>query len=113
MSFFSKVCGITALMLCGIANAQVIAPEQAQDYVGRFATVCGKIAQIADKGDYVFINLTRPFPNHNFYYFYPKNNFARNEIVNSKACVTGIVEQKTGKTPQIKVSEQGQIQVVR
>lgn len=86
-----------------------LSATDAKDHVGETATVCGTVASTrhlaASRGSPTFLNLDKPYPNHEFTvviwganranFGEPEKDFKDKEI-----CVTGTIETYRGK-PQI------------
>jgi hypothetical protein len=84
---------------------QRIAPEQAKDYVGRVATVCGKVAGVhqamRSKGQPTFINLDAAYPNQIFTILIwgsnrPKFGNLEQDYADKHLCVTGAISSYRG-----------------
>ena len=81
-----------------MANTNYIGTDQVSRYVGKEVSVCGKVVQIhtTRNGD-TFINLDRPHPYQNFY-FYLYNQYVNKEIfLNKTLCRKGVVNSHKGK----------------
>ncbi len=81
-----------------MANTNYIRTDQVSRYVGKEVSVCGKVVQIhtTRNGD-TFINLDRPHPYQNFY-FYLYNQYVNKEIfLNKTLCRKGVVNSHKGK----------------
>ncbi len=81
-----------------MANTNYIGTDQVSRYVGKEVSVCGKVVEIhsTSNGD-TFINLDRPHPYQNFY-FYLYNQYVNKEIfLNKTLCRKGVVNSHKGK----------------
>jgi DNA/RNA endonuclease YhcR with UshA esterase domain len=113
---------ITILLLMFSASnvfaADTITPEDASKYVGKQATVCGKVASThystRSRRQPTFININRPYPNQIFTALIwgadriKFQNAPENYYRNKNICVSGLVEQYKG-TPEIIVRNPNQI----
>lgn len=97
-----------------------IPASEASKYVGKSAIVCGQVASATyaarSKGRPTFLNLDRPYPNQIFTAVIWGENRAKfstpaeKQYNDKKICVTGLITSFRG-TPQIVVSEPGQIRL--
>jgi hypothetical protein len=101
----------------GAQAVEQIGPEDAPNYIGQQAQVCGVVAsaQFANRsrGQPTFLNLGTPFPQHIFTaliwgsnrpaFAYPPESLRGEEI-----CVQGLISEFRGK-PEIVVSRPSQI----
>lgn len=103
---------LAILLLPAAAAAQeVIAPERANDFVGKSGKVCGKIesarhAQNAE-GQPTFLHLGAPFPKHSFQVRILGKNRARfttppETLVGFDICVSGNIVNIGGR-PEIEI----------
>ncbi|MCH2071453.1 hypothetical protein OHW25_04810 [Acinetobacter baumannii] len=92
-----------------LANA--LGPINAYDaklYVGKTATVCGKLVNVKPYKSHLFINLERSYPHQPFYFYIEKSNSqqitqAMNKL-GTKVCGTGLVESYKGRVEMQKLS---------
>lgn len=82
-------------------SAKKISVNEVSRFVGNKVTVCGKVAQISKVGIDSFINLNKPHPYQNFY-FYSANQTLSQKYLLKNVCGTGLVEKHNGKY-QIKI----------
>lgn len=82
--------------------AQNVSPNDSINYINKVATVCGKVAQVSVVDNSTFINIDKPHPYQNFYFYYPKPNYDAKKYINYNVCATGIVKRHNGKL-QIKL----------
>ena len=117
--FYSLVLSI--LLTAGTAfSADTVTPEDAINYIGKQATVCGKVASTKfstrSRRQPTFINLNKPYPNQIFtalIWGADRSNFPsapENYYSNKAICVSGIIELYRGK-PEIIVKSPNQIMV--
>jgi hypothetical protein len=114
---------LASLLLASPAACEEI-PEipaaAAADYVGRTATVCGRVMSAAHfgsvRGGPTFLNLDKPYPDQVFTVVIWNQNRGRFErppermFDGRSICVTGTIETYRGK-PQIEVVDPGQIRL--
>src|SRR5262245_23796958 len=103
---------VLSLLIC-LASAQPpdrITPAQAKDYLGKTATVCGKVASakyaINTRRKPTFLNLDEPFPKHIFtavIWDDARSKFGQPdvELLNKRICVTGSIEEYKSKPEMI------------
>lgn len=106
----------------GIPEPEIsINSDEAEDYIGKAAVVCGKVANVRFipqiGGQPTFINFGQPDPNQDFtiviwgehrlkWKELPENIYPHKEL-----CVTGMIESHDG-TPQIAAEQPQQIQLM-
>ena len=100
------------------AQGQPISPEEAQGYVGKVKTVCGKVASThyanKSKGRPTFINLSKPYPSQVFTVVIWGSDRSKFEeppdflYQDKEVCVTGKIAVFRG-TPEIIVKDPSQI----
>ena len=76
--------------------ANKITTNQASNYVGKNATVCGIIAEITTIRNDTFINIDSPHPYQKFY-FYVNNQTLGKQYLYKNVCGTGTVRIHKGK----------------
>ena len=60
------------LSICSISSfASELTSDSAKRNVGDVKTVCGKVVEITKIGNDIFINLNKPHPMQEFYFYYP------------------------------------------
>lgn len=92
-----KISFISFLLLFSFdVMANNITSNQVQNYVGKKATVCGKIAEISTVNNNTFINIDAPHPYQKFY-FYTHNQTLSNKYLFRTVCGTGVVRMHKGK----------------
>lgn len=97
-----------------------ISPEEAADYIGKRAEVCGSVAEVVQvqdiEGNPTFINLGAEHPNQDFTALIWADDRDRWDTTpevlydGQSICISGTVERHEG-TPQIIVSSPTQIQL--
>lgn len=85
-----------------IAEIEKLSPKQALNHVGKKATVCGTIVEISNFGNDTFVNIDKPHPYQQIY-FYLNQNLDKKYLF-KKVCGTGRIEKHKGKM-QIKISD--------
>jgi hypothetical protein len=101
-------------------SADTITPEDAINYIGQQATVCGNVASVhfssKSKGQPTFINLNRPYPHQIFTILIwgsDRSKFSSTPekyYNNKKICVSGTIQQYKGM-PEIIAKSSSQIEV--
>lgn len=81
-----------------MANTNYIGTDQVSRYVGKEVSVCGKVVEIhsTSKGD-TFINLDRPHPYQNFYFYIYNQRVNKDFFLNKTICRKGVVNSHKGK----------------
>jgi hypothetical protein len=111
---------LVALALpAGFSAQERISPSEAAKYVGKSATVCGKVASTAYAiqvvGRPTFLNLERPYPNQPFtvvIWGSERSKFSpppEKAYDGKKICVSGIVGRFRDEPPRIVVTKPSQI----
>ena len=105
----------------GLSAQERISPSEAAKYVGKSATVCGKVASTAYAiqvvGRPTFLNLERPYPNQPFTVVIWGSEQSRVSLPPEKAYdgktiyVSGIVRVFRDEPPRIVVSTPSQITI--
>jgi hypothetical protein len=113
----------TCLLWATAASAQgpTIGPDNAQGYIGKEATVCGKIDSArynenAD-GQPTFMHLGGAFPKHKFAIRVDgadrgKFDPAPENLVGKMVCVSGRVSRASGNRPEMSIDNPGVMQVL-
>ena len=118
------LCLIVALALATLIIEPALAQKkltaaEAKDHVGETATVCGNVVSTryaaSTKGQPIFLNLDRPYPNQIFTVLIWGSNrskFGKPEIEynEKRICVTGTITEYRG-VPEIVVDDRGQITI--
>ncbi|MEN8385525.1 hypothetical protein ACMGSW_16475 [Acinetobacter baumannii] len=100
---------LSLLSLTTFANAlSQINAYDAKSYIGKTATVCGKVVAVKPYKNNLFINLEKNYPNQPFY-FYIKKSDSREvskalEKIGKRVCGTGLVELYNGRVEMQKSS---------
>ncbi len=114
--------GVLAVLLltaCVAVEQQPITASEAQNHVGRTATVCGQVASThfaaSTRGRPTFINLDKPYPNQIFtgvIWGSDRSKFGNPEqsYKDKRICVSGRITIYRG-TPETVISEPSQVQV--
>jgi DNA/RNA endonuclease YhcR with UshA esterase domain len=102
------------------AHEQPISPEEAQNYVGKLKTVCGKVASThyanRSKGHPTFLNLNKPYPSQVFtvvIWGSDRSKFGKPPeylYSDKEVCVIGKITVFRG-TPEIIVKDPSQIRL--
>lgn len=88
--------------------ANIVSSSEARNHVGKNITVCGKAVQIAKVGRSTFINLDKPHPGKDFYFYYRGADFPSSTYQNKEVCGKGTIVMHKG-TPQIIIKNPGEI----
>jgi hypothetical protein len=112
----------TGLALAFAAAAQpTIGPDNAQGFIGKDATVCGKVDSARynenSDGQPTFMHLGGPFPKHKFAVRIDgshrgKFSPAPEEMVGKMICVTGRVARAAGNRPEMTIEAPAEMQVL-
>ena len=100
---------LSLLSLTTFANAlSQINAYDTKSYIGKTATVCGKVVAVKPYKNNLFINLEKNYPNQPFY-FYIKKSDSREvskalEKIGKRVCGTGLVELYNGRVEMQKSS---------
>lgn len=111
------------LLFAGAAAAQgpTIAPDNAQTFIGKEATVCGKVDSArynenAD-GQPTFMHLGGAFPKHKFAIRVDgahrgKFDPAPETLIGKMVCVSGRISRAAGNRPEMSIDSPGAMQVL-
>ena len=88
--------------------ATVLSSDQVAGFLGKKVTVCGRVVEISKLKNDIFINIDKPHPLQNFYFY--TNNFNDRKILFKNVCGTGVIEEHKGKY-QIKISNINQLSI--
>lgn len=92
-------------------SQEVINYDQASLHLDSYVTVCGKVAQVVNKGDHSFINFGATYPNQKFVLYITKNKYGNLSYFSGKnVCATGTVINYNGKPEIVNPTE---IKVIR
>jgi hypothetical protein len=112
---------VLALSTTAMAQGPTIAPDNAQSFIGKDATVCGKIDSArynenAD-GQPTFMHLGGSFPRHKFAVRVDGVNRGKfspppEQLVGSMICVGGRIGRAAGNRPEMIIEDPGEMQVL-
>ena len=112
------ILGITVLASVSFSQGGYISATEADKYIGKVKTVCGKVASatyaVRTKGQPTFLNLDQPYPNHVFAIVIwgsdrkKFKNAPETFFMDKLVCATGKIETHRGK-PQITAHDPSQI----
>lgn len=113
-----KYCFTAILIIVTVSlKAQSITAEQAKNYIGKPATVCGTVAGIftSDKSGITFISMGADYPKNTFTIVVFKDAVAKfsyrlSTLKNKSICVTGKIKNYKGK-PEIVADNESQIKM--
>jgi hypothetical protein len=101
---------LVALLLPAAARAQAVAPQDAAQYVGQTATVCGVVASaryaLRSRSRPTFRNLDQPYPHQVFTVVIfgderPKFGAPEVTFIRKRVCATGRIELYRGQAEMI------------
>ena len=99
--------------------SESLSPAQAKDYIGKIATICGKVVSARyatnTRRKPTFLNLDEPFPRQVFtalIWGSDRYKFGQPEVelMGERICVNGLIEGYKGK-PEIIVREKSQLEI--
>jgi hypothetical protein len=111
------------VVLAGSSFAQgpTIGPDNAQGFIGKDATVCGKVDSArynenAD-GQPTFMHLGGPFPKHKFAVRVDGQNRGKFDpvpeaLIGRMVCVSGRIGRAAGNRPEMTIDDPGVMQVL-
>lgn len=108
-SFAALAASLALSLLAAHAIASdFVSSTQAASHVGKVATVCGKAVDIANVNGDTFINLDKPYPHHDFVFYYYGFDFPINKFKNKEVCGTGLITIHKSK-PNIVIKRPSEI----
>jgi hypothetical protein len=80
----------------GVFANNKLTTDQLSGFVGKNVTVCGKVVEITTNNRDTFINLDKPHPHQNFYFYANNQTISFNRLFKN-VCGTGILKTHKGK----------------
>src|SRR4051812_437728 len=114
-----KAAAVVLLIVPVLFAADTVPADHAKDYVGKTATVCGKVGSTRylenSERKLTFLNFGKPYRNHDFTAIVDGENRAKfgkpeEQYLQKDVCVTGAIKDFNGK-PEIELTDPKQIRL--
>lgn len=114
-----KTAAAVLLLLPALFAAGTVPADHAKDYVGKTATVCGKVGSTRylenSEKKLTFLNFGKAYPNHDFTAIVTGDNRAKfgkpeEQYLQKDVCVTGEIKDFNGK-PEVELTDPKQIRL--
>ena len=99
---------VLSLLVAPVFANEAVSSKQASNHIGKVVKVCGQAVQVVNINGDTFINLDKPYPHHDFVFYYYGHDFPISKFINQGVCGTGLITIHKNK-PNIVIKSPSQI----